>query len=75
MPERLTALQHDLPASIGQLALQPDLLRLVGGDVLGALPIVLDAVRRHEIEAGPITVRRKTLEDVFIALTGRGLRE
>jgi len=75
MPDRLTALQHDLPPSIGQLALQPGLLRLVGGDVLGALPIVLDAVRRHEIEAGPITVRRKTLEDVFIALTGRGLRE
>ena len=74
-PEELDAFQGYLPSSLGQVAVQPDLLRLVRADALEALPVVLDALRRSEIEPGPITVRRKTLEDVFIALTGRGLRE
>jgi len=50
-------------------------LRLVGPDVVLRLPEVLDRITRRGAAVRDVTVRHKTLEDVFIALTGRGLRE
>jgi ABC-2 type transport system ATP-binding protein len=52
-----------------------DRLRLVDRQVHRRLPGLLEHLGRHGLEAEEITIRRRTLEDVFIALTGRGLRE
>lgn len=39
------------------------------------LPVVLDAVEAAGLRAGDVRLRKNTLEDVFIQLTGRRLRE
>ncbi len=43
--------------------------------VVDCLPRILEALHRVGVHAGEIRVRANTLEDVFIALTGRRLRE
>jgi ABC-2 type transport system ATP-binding protein len=53
----------------------PGVLRLVVADVVGKLPLVLTELNRLGVEVRDISIRKKTLEDVFIALTGRRLRE
>ncbi len=68
------ALRPHLPDGVRYLGIRRDTLRLVGTDILAALPAVLDAVR-HCGPVQDIMIRPKTLEDVFIELTGRGLRE
>jgi ABC-2 type transport system ATP-binding protein len=50
-------------------------LRLVVADAVGRLPAVLEELRQLSVEVLNISIRKKTLEDVFIALTGRRLRE
>jgi ABC-2 type transport system ATP-binding protein len=67
--------RESLPAAVRQLAYQREALHLVGTDVLSFLPKLLDTFRRHGITTKEMTIRQRTLEDVFIALTGRGLRE
>jgi len=44
-------------------------------DAVARLPAILDALRSRGIAHGGVRLRASTLEDVFIALTGRGLRE
>jgi len=44
-------------------------------DAVGRLPAVLEAVEEAGLEAGDVRIRQNTLEDVFIKLTGRRLRE
>jgi ABC-2 type transport system ATP-binding protein len=39
------------------------------------LPIILDTLQRAGLSVGETRLRQNTLEDVFIQLTGRGLRE
>jgi hypothetical protein len=39
------------------------------------LPVLLEAFQHAHMEILDITIRKKTLEDVFIDLTGRRLRE
>jgi ABC-2 type transport system ATP-binding protein len=39
------------------------------------LPAILDALARNEVSCGDVRLRENTLEDVFIRLTGRSLRE
>jgi ABC-2 type transport system ATP-binding protein len=48
-------------------------LRMQGA--IERLPAVLDALRRAKAQIGEVHLRENTLEDVFIALTGRRLRE
>ncbi|MGV8040412.1 MAG: ABC transporter ATP-binding protein [Thermoanaerobaculaceae bacterium] len=50
-------------------------LTLATGRAAELLPAVLEAVRRLGLRLGALHVRRATLEDAFIRLTGRGLRE
>jgi len=50
-------------------------VRLVGPDLVRRLPDLLERFRAQGVTVADLTVRQKTLEDVFIALTGRGLRE
>lgn len=50
-------------------------LTLATGRAAELLPAVLEAVRRLGLRLEGLHVRRATLEDAFIRLTGRGLRE
>jgi ABC-2 type transport system ATP-binding protein len=40
-----------------------------------ALPAILDQLRRHHLELASLTTRHASLEDVFVTLTGRHLRD
>jgi ABC-2 type transport system ATP-binding protein len=73
--EELNRLQQALPENLRDLAYQQGTLRLVGVDILDVLPSLLDKLRGTRLQIQDMTVRNKTLEDVFIALTGRRLRE
>jgi ABC-2 type transport system ATP-binding protein len=44
-------------------------------NAVGALPAILDVLESAGLQAGDVRVRKNTLEDVFIQLTGRRLRE
>ncbi len=44
-------------------------------NAVGTLPAILDALEALGLQAGDVRVRKNTLEDVFIGLTGRRLRE
>jgi ABC-2 type transport system ATP-binding protein len=40
-----------------------------------ALPAVLERLRQHRLDLGSLTTRHASLEDVFVTLTGRHLRD
>ena len=44
-------------------------------NVLGLLPAILEALRQSGLQPGEVRLRENSLEDVFIRLTGRRLRE
>ena len=44
-------------------------------NAVGTLPAILDALEAAGLQAGDVRVRKNTLEDVFIQLTGRRMRE
>ena len=50
-------------------------LRLHALHVVAHLPAILETLHQNGLTAGEINVRANTLEDVFIQLTGRSLRE
>ena len=50
-------------------------LQLVGSGIMDSLPVLLEGVKKSQLEIEDMTFRKKTLEDVFISLTGRRLRE
>lgn len=57
-------------------ATQRECMVCVGGsDVLAHLPDVVAVLRSGGIPVEDLRIRKRTLEDVFISLTGRGLRE
>jgi ABC-2 type transport system ATP-binding protein len=68
-------LKASLPEALRDFTYQDETIRLVNIDTLGALPVLLEAFQETHMEILDITIRKKTLEDVFIDLTGRRLRE
>ena len=44
-------------------------------NVVGTLPAILAALEAAGLQASDVRVRKNTLEDVFIGLTGRRVRE
>jgi ABC-2 type transport system ATP-binding protein len=44
-------------------------------NAVGALPAILEALEARGLQASDMRLRKNTLEDVFIQLTGRRLRE
>ena len=68
-------LRSSLPDSVQNLTYDEGTLRIVALEALELLPHLLDRIRDAGAEAHDIQLRKKTLEDVFIALTGRRLRE
>jgi ABC-2 type transport system ATP-binding protein len=66
----LSALNHSI-----RLAMAHSTLIVRALDAVGMLPAVLETLRAAGVQPGEVRVRENTLEDVFIQLTGRGLRE
>jgi ABC-2 type transport system ATP-binding protein len=64
-----------LPEGLTPLESLPGTLRFSGPDLQGQIPLLLERLQSVGIEPAGITLRKPTLEDVFISLTGRGLRE
>jgi ABC-2 type transport system ATP-binding protein len=56
-------------------SLRDHTLVLVSQEALGVLPEILQAIKALGLGLINLRLRQKTLEDVFIQLTGRGLRE
>lgn len=48
---------------------------LGAADLLELVPVVNQTLKAYHVTAQDMTVRKRTLEDAFIAMTGRGLRE
>jgi ABC-2 type transport system ATP-binding protein len=71
----MTKIKQSLPEALRHLDSQQGILRLVGINIPDALPEILGTVRQQGMRIEDMTIRKKTLEDVFIALTGRRLRE
>lgn len=44
-------------------------------DGASALPVLLRAMVEHDLDATGVEVRRPTLDDVFLTMTGRSLRD
>jgi ABC-2 type transport system ATP-binding protein len=71
LEETLCALKPILP----QVSLTNHTLVIRARGVVEHLPAVLDALRSVNARPGEVRLRANTLEDVFISLTGRRLRE
>ena len=54
---------------------EPDLLSLTVGEPHVALPALLEGLRHRQLELASLTTRHPNLEDVFVVLTGRHLRD
>jgi ABC-2 type transport system ATP-binding protein len=66
----LELLPGQFKASPGQSALS-----IRGLDLVNQIPAILEAARKAGCLCGEVRLRANTLEDVFIELTGRRLRE
>jgi ABC-2 type transport system ATP-binding protein len=69
------AMRETLSHDVSILGYEQDTLRLAAPASANALPMMLDRLRESHLSYEDVTVRKRTLEDVFIALTGRRLRE
>jgi ABC-2 type transport system ATP-binding protein len=73
--DRLNGTAPELPGALRRLSREGNILRLVGTDIPALLPELIGNFQAGGMRIEDLTIRRKTLEDVFIALTGRRLRE
>jgi ABC-2 type transport system ATP-binding protein len=64
-----------LPEKFKHLSLHNNCLQLVDTGILDILPQLIEMLSEGGIKTEDIKIRKKTLEDVFISLTGRRLRE
>jgi ABC-2 type transport system ATP-binding protein len=71
MEEALSALRRIAP----QTSTTNHTLVIRARGVVEQLPVVLDALHAVNAQPGEVRLRANTLEDVFISLTGRRLRE
>ncbi|MCJ7566874.1 MAG: ABC transporter ATP-binding protein [Anaerolineales bacterium] len=72
---KLKTLEAAFPKSLRDFTYKDQTLRLVNIDTLSVLPVLLEELQHAHMEILDITIRKSTLEDVFIDLTGRRLRE
>jgi ABC-2 type transport system ATP-binding protein len=75
LEEKLAQLKKDLPEKLHYLNDQHGNLRFVGFNIPEVLSDLLEKCRQIGLKIEDMTIRKKTLEDVFISLTGRRLRE
>jgi ABC-2 type transport system ATP-binding protein len=73
-----SALAHDILEDLKDRAAitsAEDFLQIRALDIVNLLPQILEKLNTAGIEPGEVRLRANTLEDVFIQLTGRRLRE
>jgi len=75
LEEKLNQLRQNLPANLHHLDYQQGKLRFVGFNIPDVLSDLLEKCKQIDLKIEDMTIRKKTLEDVFISLTGRRLRE
>ncbi len=70
-------IEQTLPALAAEVMVDEGrkLLTIRALNAVGALPAILTQLENIGVQAGEVRVRENTLEDVFIQLTGRRLRE
>jgi ABC-2 type transport system ATP-binding protein len=75
LEEKLIQLRQNLPENLSHLDAQHGNLRFVGFNIPDVLSDLLEKCKQMDLKIEDMTIRKKTLEDVFISLTGRRLRE
>ncbi|MNE68998.1 Fluoroquinolones export ATP-binding protein [compost metagenome] len=73
--EEMDNLLHSIPPQFTEKKYSDGFLLLGANDVLELIPLVNKTLRSLNIHIEDLTIRKRTLEDTFITLTGRGLRE
>jgi ABC-2 type transport system ATP-binding protein len=69
------AFLRTLPEGLSALESLPGTLRITGQALHDRIPLLFERLNATGVEIQDLTLRKPTLEDVFISLTGRGLRE
>lgn len=64
-----------MPHELTERKFADGFLLLGGSEVLDAIPAVNKILKAYNVHIEDMTIRKRTLEDAFIAMTGRGLRE
>ena len=75
LKEKITQLRQYLPENLRHLDYQHGNLRFVGFNIPDVLSDLLEKFNQIGLKIEDMTIRKKTLEDVFISLTGRRMRE
>ena len=73
--DKINKLLQYIPEDMGKPVFQQGSLYITGTAMMDKLPGFLHILKENNMEIRDMTIRKKTLEDVFIGLTGRGLRE
>lgn len=74
--EKLDRMTPKLPDSLRCVKqCEENILQFAGIDILEHLPALLEIFKKNRLEIADMILRKRTLEDVFISLTGRRLRE
>ena len=69
------AVQESLKKQVAEVSVSGNVITLRGHGLVDLLPMVLATLEGLGCKAGDVHLRQNTLEDVFLALTGRRLRE
>jgi ABC-2 type transport system ATP-binding protein len=64
-----------IPTEFTEKKYSDGFLILGANDLLEKIPTVSSILKANNIQVDDMTIRKRTLEDAFIAMTGRGLRE
>jgi ABC-2 type transport system ATP-binding protein len=75
MGDRLTARDFEALPGVQACEFSPRRVVLTVASVHATLPAMLRLLDRHEVALQGLATRHATLEDVFVHLTGRHLRE
>jgi ABC-2 type transport system ATP-binding protein len=74
-PDNGTTLQAAFADLVSETQLDDKLLTVRALNAVGSLTAILDRLESVGVQPGEVRIRENTLEDVFIQLTGRRLRE
>jgi ABC-2 type transport system ATP-binding protein len=73
--QKLLPYLSGLQAQTGRFTVREGTLSLISDEATDMLPLILQKIKEQGLHLENLRIRKKTLEDVFIRLTGRGLRE
>ena len=72
---KIDMLLNTLPSQFTWKKYSDGLLLLGAREILELIPVVNNTLKTFNIDIEDMTIRKRTLEDAFISMTGRGLRE